>query len=102
MSRCTRGTRVSIEKLGKSFEGISLLMDRAYEGDETRSLALFNGYEPIVPPKKNRKNPWTYDKEKYKMRNIIERFFRRLKEFRKICTRYDKTDVMYLPSFNLL
>jgi len=71
-------------------------MDRAYEGNETRTLAAENGHEPIVPPKKNRTDPWEYDKETYKRRNIVERLFRRLKEFRKICTRYDKTDIMFL------
>jgi len=88
--------RISIEKLGKNFEGVPLLMDRAYEGNQTRALALSNGLDPIVPPKKNRKKPWDYDKEMYKRRNIVERLFRRLKEFRKVCTRYDKTDTMFL------
>ena len=88
--------RVSIAAIGEHFEGIPFLMDRAYEGDETRALAAVNGHEPIVPPKRNRKDPWEYDKEKYKQRNVVERLFRRLKEFRKVCTRYDKTDIMFL------
>ena len=46
--------RKSIEAVGKSYEGVPLLMDKAYEGDETRSLARANGHEPIVPPKSNR------------------------------------------------
>lgn len=71
-------------------------MDRAYEGNETRELAVSKNHEAIVPPKKNRKDPWKYNKEKYKKRNIVERFFRRIKEFRKVFTRYDKTDIMYL------
>lgn len=88
--------RVSIAAVGKKFEGVPLLMDRAYEGDETRALATANSHEPIVPPKRNRVNPWDYDKSKYKRRNVVERLFRRLKEFRKVCTRYDKTDIMFL------
>jgi hypothetical protein len=40
-----------------------MLMDKAYESDETRALAASNGHEPIVPPRKNRINPWEYDKE---------------------------------------
>ena len=88
--------RVSIAAIGTGYEGIPLLMDRAYESDETRGLAVEYGFEPVVPPKSNRKDPWEYDKEKYKGRNIVERLFRRLKEFRKVCTRYDKTDVMFL------
>jgi len=70
-------------------------MDKGYESNAIRALAYANGHEPIVPPKKNRKDPWEYDKEKYKRRNVVERLFRRLKEFRKVCTRYDKTDVMF-------
>lgn len=71
-------------------------MDRAYEGDETRSLAISLGYNPVVPPKSNRKEPWTYDKELYKMRNHVERLFRRIKRFRRVFTRYDKLDVMFM------
>ena len=88
--------RASIRMIGKTFPGIPMLMDRAYEGDETRELAATNDHEPIVPPKKNRINPWEYDKEKYKRRNVVERLFRRLKEFRRVCTRYDKTDIIFL------
>ena len=73
----------------------SLLMDRAYEGDKMRELAVLLNYSPVVPPKKNRTNPWDYDKELYKRRNEIERFFRRLKRFRRIFTRYDKLDVLF-------
>lgn len=70
-------------------------MDRAYEGDDTRAKAIEMGFEPVVPPKKNRKEPWEYDKERYKQRNEIERYFLRLKRFRKIFTRYDKLDVIF-------
>lgn len=88
--------RVSIAAVATAYGGVPILMDRAYEGDETRALAAAYGHEPIVPPKKNRKNPWEYDTIKYKRRNMVERLFRRLKEFRKVCTRYDKTDVLFL------
>jgi len=71
-------------------------MDRAYEGDETRKLARELGYTPIVPPKVNRKNPWSYDKQLYKERNQIERLFRRIKRFRRVFTRYDKLDILFL------
>ena len=71
-------------------------MDRAYEGDETRALAIELGYISVVPPKSNRKNPWNYDKQLYKQRNQVERLFRRLKRFRRIFTRYDKLDVVFL------
>lgn len=76
-------------------------MDRAYEDDKTRSLAEENGFVPVVPPKKNRKNPWKYDKELYKQRNEIERFFLRIKRFRKVFTRYDKLDSIYISIIHL-
>ncbi len=79
---------------------ISLLMDKAYEGDEVRSLAVKQGLKPVVPPKSNRKKPWEYDKELYKRRNEVERYFRRLKAFRRVFTRYDKLDVMYAAFVN--
>lgn len=88
--------RVSIENIGEQFEGVPILMDRAYEGNKTRELCLVYGHEPVVPPKKNRIDPWEYDKELYKQRNVIERLFRWLKGFRRVCTRYDKLDIIFL------
>ena len=73
-----------------------VLMDRAYEGNETRELAFALGFNPVVPPNPNRRLPWKYDKELYKKRNEVERLFRRLKRFRRVFTRYDKLDTMYL------
>jgi transposase len=72
-----------------------ILMDKAYQGDDMRLTAENLGYEPVVPPKSNRLYKWDYDKELYKLRNVIERFFRRIKRFRRICTRYDKLDSLY-------
>ena len=73
----------------------SLLMDRAYEGDHMRATAKELGYNPVVPPKKNRIDPWEYDKKLYKRRNEVERFFRRIKRFRRVFTRYDKLDIVF-------
>lgn len=76
--------------------GLPLLMDRAYEGDETRQLALDLGMVPVVPPKSNRVEPWAYDRALYKKRNEIERLFRRLKGFRRIFSRFEKLDVLFI------
>lgn len=73
-----------------------ILMDRAYEGDETRGLVSNLGFVPVVPPKRNRKQPWEYDRALYKRRNEVERSFRMLKGFRRVFTRYDKLDVIYM------
>lgn len=70
-------------------------MDRAYEGNETRQLAVDLGYIPVVPPLSTRVEPWEYDREIYKRRNEVERVFRRLKGFRRVFTRFDKLDLMF-------
>ena len=88
------------EELGEMPKGLPLLMDRAYEGDETRQLVLDFGMIPVVPPKSNRITPWQYDRTLYKKRNEIERLFRRLKGFRRIFSRFEKLDVVFRAFLN--
>jgi transposase len=88
--------RKLISSLGKPNWPIHLLMDRAYEGNETRQLALDLGFIPVVPPKSNRVEPWEYNNIMYRRRNEIERLFRRLKGFRRIFSRFEKLDVMFI------
>lgn len=88
--------RKRLTRLGPQPEPRSLVMDRAYEGNETRHLASALGVAPVVPPRQNRTAPWEYDRELYKRRNEVERLFRRLKGFRRIFTGYDKLDVLFL------
>ena len=73
-----------------------MVMDKAYEGNETRQTVLDLGMIPVVPPKSNRLDPWEYNRELYKKRNEIERLFRRLKGFRRIFSRFEKLDVVFL------
>ena len=79
----------------KGYEGTHVIMDKAYEGDETRQLVFDLGMTPVVPPKENRVSVWEYDREMYKKRNEVERLFRRLKGFRRIFSRFDKLDVVF-------
>lgn len=76
--------------------GCHLIMDRAYEGNETRQLALNLGLIPVVPPKVTRVDPWTYKKAMYRRRNEVERLFRRLKGFRRIFSRFEKLDLVFI------
>lgn len=87
--------RELLRELGQTKTPVHILMDRAYEGDETRSLAIKLGYIPVVPPLSTRVKPWEYDRELYKRRNEVERLFRRLKGFRRVFSRFDKLDVMF-------
>jgi transposase len=70
--------RKMLEAMGEDLPGVPMLMDKAYAGDETRELARSKGHEPVVPPKANCKDPWDYDKDLYKRRNVVERLFRRI------------------------
>jgi transposase len=92
--------RELLRDLGPMPEGLPILMDRAYEGDETRQLVLSLGMTPVVPPRSNRIHPWEYDRALYKKRNEIERLFRRLKGFRRIFSRFEKLDVLFLGFLN--
>ena len=67
------------------------LADKGYDGDYLREELLIHGIRPVIPPKANRKNPPACDFRVYKDRNSIERMFNRLKQFRRVATRYDKT-----------
>jgi len=75
-------------------------MDRAYEDNKTLPLALDFGFLPVIPPRSNRLQPWQYDKAMCRKRNEIERLFRRLEGFRRIFSRFDKLDVVFLAFLN--
>jgi transposase len=70
-----------LNRLGPRERPLYLLMDRAYEGEKTRQLALELGFMPVVPPKSNRINAWEYDRAMYKRRNEIERLFSQTQGF---------------------
>jgi hypothetical protein len=61
--------RELLNGLSKPAWPLHLLMERAYEGQETRQLALDLGFIPVVPPKSNRLTAWEYNREMYKRRN---------------------------------
>ena len=67
-----------------------LLGDKAYDSNSFRKLLRTNGIKPVIPGRANRKKPIRLDRQAYKGRNVIERCYCRLKDFRRIATRYDK------------
>lgn len=78
------------------------LADKAYDIDAFRSEIQAVGAVPVIPSKVNRINPIVHDRHIYKERNIVERFFQKIKRFRRISTRYDKTARMYLTGIMLV
>ena len=73
-----------------------MLADKGYDGDAVREALLVQGILPVIPPKSNRRSPANCDYRAYKDRNRIERMFNKLKQFRRIATRYDKTAKSFL------
>lgn len=79
-----------------------LLADRGYDCEPFRDVIRLRGTTPVIPGKNNRLIPIEYDRHIYKERNCIERFFNRLKHFRRLATRYDKTQAIFLGSLFLI
>jgi len=67
-----------------------LLADKGYDANSLRNMLAGKGCEAVIPSTRSRKRPIPYDAVAYRARNMIERAFCRLKDFRRIATRYDK------------
>ncbi len=81
----------------------AVLADKAYDADErVRQKLEEQGCAAVIPPKKNRLNPMSYDIELYKARHLIENFFAKLKQYRAIATRYDKTARNFLGAIYMV
>lgn len=76
-----------------------VIADKAFDADERVIQPLLQaGKSFVIPPRSNRKNPRSYDEDLYKERHLIENFFARLKQYRAIATRYDKTARNFLAA----
>lgn len=92
------------DALSKKIKSDTLIGDKGYDADaRVREVLQAAGKTAVIPPKSNRKNPdaYAYDKELYKKRHKIENFFSRLKDFRSIATRYEKTSRNFLAGVHL-
>ena len=78
-----------------------LLADRAYDARSLRDELAARRIKAVIPPNPTRKHPHRYDKGAYKGRNVIERMFCHLKDFRRIATRYDKRADIFLSAIVL-
>src|SRR4051812_8129237 len=78
-----------------------LLADRGYDADWIRELARQQGVWANIPPKRNRKDPICFSPYLYRARNLIERFFNKIKQCRRVATRYDKLAANYLAFVKL-
>lgn len=72
------------------FEPDAVIADKGYDADHLRDAIRDKKAEAVIPPRSNRKTPHAYDPALYRERNLVERFFSKLKQFRRVATRYDK------------
>ena len=93
-----RSAEGMLESLGT---GDILLADRGYDSDTLRDQMAARGAWANIKPMPNRKNVPAFSAFLYRYRNLIERFFNRLKHFRAVATRYDKRDDNFLASIQL-
>ena len=75
-----------------------VLADRAYDANSLRQELAQRQIKAVIPPNPTRKHPHRYNKKAYKGRNVFERMFCRLKDFRRIATRYGKRADIYLST----
>jgi len=80
----------------------ALLADKAFDADWLLQDLDARGATAVIPPKTNRKLQRNYDADVYKWGHPVENYFAKIKEFRGIATRYDKTDCSYAACWNLV
>ena len=90
---------VLIDGLG---EGDILLADKGYDNNAIRTKAAQRKAWANIPPKANRKGTFAFSRWVYRQRNLVERFFNRIKQFRGIATRYDKRPENYMAALKLI
>jgi len=91
------GVRPLIE--GLAFD--ALLADKAFDANWLRADIAERGAMAVIPPRRHRKTQIDCDTEMYKWRHLVENYFAKIKEFRGIATRYDKTDDSFPANINL-
>lgn len=102
----TPGQAHDVQGFGPLFRMIAdrvqaLLADRGYDADAIRAEIAIAGTQAVIPAKKGRRTPALHDQRKYRLRNQIERLFNKLKNWRRVATRYDKSKSSYLGFVSL-
>jgi len=97
-----RHDSIGVEPLIDGVDFDALLADKAFDNDALRATLKERGAVAVIPAKADRKAPIPHDAEMYAWRHLIENFFQRIKEFRRIATRYDKTDTSFAAAIYLV
>lgn len=78
------------------------MLDKGYDADRIRERLELEGIEAVIPPISSRARVIPYDKMRYRRRNRVERFFNKIKQFRRIATRYDKLGETFFSAVYLV
>ena len=100
----TPGQQADITKAADLLEGYDpevVIADKGYDSDALVDKIEAKGAQAVIPPKKNRLEQRDYDSDLYKERNLVERFMNRIKQFRRVATRYEKTARNFLAFVQL-
>ena len=89
-----RHDMVEAETLIEDLSPGYVIGDKGYDSDPLRQKIRRHGAKPVIPTRKGSRRR-RYDRTRYKLRNEVERFFNRVKHYRRVATRYDKTDPNY-------
>lgn len=92
---------VAADLIGRLPASTTLAADRAYDSDALRRLLIARGTTPVIPNGPRRTNLHPFDRAAYKRRNLVERAFCRIKDFRRVATRYDKLAATYAAAISL-
>ncbi len=101
----TGGEVADISQARTLIEGLSttaVIGDKGYDADALIAYIQAMGAEAVIPPRSNRTEQRAYDRHAYKDRNLVERFFNRLKQFRRMATRYEKLARNFVSLLNLV
>ncbi len=91
-----KGDVKQAEPLLKGYSPAAVTADKTYDSDSLVKTVETKGAEAVIPPKANRKQPRDFDRYLYKVRNLVERFINRIKQYRRVATRYEKTGRNFL------
>src|SRR5262245_3496569 len=93
--------RLAAKLLSRLKSGAMLLADRGYDADWIRALVCQRGAWANIPPRRNRKDAHCFSPYLYRARYLVERFFNKIKQCRRVATRYDKLAANYLAFIQL-
>ena len=103
--RLSEGQAADIREAPELIQGLAaqaVVGDKGYDADEFVRTIEAQGAQAVIPPRKNRTEQRDYDRHLYKDRNLVERFFNRIKQFRRLATRYEKLAQNFLSMLYLV